>query len=412
MPQGRPGCGASESGPDKSHEKHQETVGAPATQRTTAANMRICFVAGPGSIHTQRWAVWLANRGHEVHLVFPHSFLRASTLQIPGAVMHPVYTTPVFCKSSHLLLQPIDHFRMRRLLGTIRPDILHAHYARDYGFRAAGTGFHPLVITVWGSDVLVDPLHNRLVRWEVKRTLRKADLITCDADHIIPAIRGLSGPRADIRIVNFGIDTSLFAPGPPDHDLKDRLGLAGKRVVISTRSLRPIYDIATLIRSIPYILRNVPEAAFVIVGGGPESDHLRALAQSLGVADDVRFIGTVPNNQLPSYLCMSEAYVSTALSDAGIAASTAEAMACGLPVVISDFGDNAKWVREGEGGFLFPCGEHEALADRLVRVLGEPQLAATAATVNRETVLERCDRDTEMGRMEQYYYELLDRPGE
>jgi glycosyltransferase involved in cell wall biosynthesis len=243
------------------------------------------------------------------------------------------------------------------------------------------------------------------VHWEVSRTLRKADLITCDASHIVPAIRSLALPGADIRIVNFGIDTRLFAPMAPAAQLKERLGVAGKRVVISTRSLRPIYDIATLIRSIPLILGNVPEATFVIVGGGPERDPLRALAQSLGVADEVRFIGPVPNEQLPQYLCMSEAYVSTSLSDAGIAASTAEAMACGLPVVISDFGDNRQWVREG-GGFLFPCGDHETLAVRMTDVLNAPQMRDAAARVNRDTVLERCDRDTEMVKMEHIYGEL------
>lgn len=81
--------------------------------------MRICFVAGPGSIHTQRWATWFISRGHKVHVVYPHSFLRASTFQIPGAMMHPVYTTPVFFTSSHLLLQPIDRFRLKRLVKEI-----------------------------------------------------------------------------------------------------------------------------------------------------------------------------------------------------------------------------------------------------------------------------------------------------
>ncbi len=367
--------------------------------------MRICFVAGPGSIHTQRWARWFVNRGHDVHLVFPHSFLRRSTLQIPGATMHPLHTTPVFFESSHLLLQPVDRFRMKRLVKEIQPDVLHAHYVRDYGYRAAETGFHPLVVTVWGSDVLVDPVRSRLVRWEVGHALHKADLITCDSGHIVPAIRSLSGPDADIRIVNFGIDTSLFAPGAPDNALREQFGLAGKRVIISTRSLRPIYDIPTLINSMPGVLGRVPEAVFVIVGGGPEGEHLRSLASSLGVADSVRFVGPVPNSDLPSYLCASDVYVSTSLSDAGIAASTAEAMSCGLPIVISDFGDNRDWVADG-GGYLFPCGNHEALSDRLVQALTNPGIRTSATGVNRAIVLERCDRDTEMTTMEQYYHEL------
>jgi len=208
--------------------------------------------------------------------------------------------------------------------------------------------------------------------------------------------------------VNFGIDTNLFAPITPDAQLTERLGVAGKRVLISTRSLRPIYDIATLIRSLPHVLSRVPDAACVIVGGGPENDNLRALAESRGVADAVHFIGSVPNSHLPSYLCSSDVYVSTSLSDAGIAASTAEAMACGLPVVISDFGDNREWVREG-GGLLFPCGDHEVLASRLTDVLTAPAMRDTAARVNRDTVLERCDRDTELTRMEQCYRELAAR---
>jgi len=319
--------------------------------------------------------------------------------------MHPLATTPVFSRSSHLLLYPIDRMRMRRIVKSIRPDVLHAHYVTDCGLRAADTGFHPLFMTVWGSDVLVDPKRNLAVRWGVTRALHAADMVTCDATHIVPAIRSLAGPDADIRIVNFGIDTRLFCPGEADPALKKELNLEGKRVVISTRSLRPIYDIATLIRSVPLITGAMPNVQFVIIGGGPEADNLRGLASSLGVADRIRFVGPVPNDRLSAYLRTADVYVSTSLSDAGIAASTAEAMACGLPVVISDFGDNRGWIPDG-GGFLFPCGEHKALAESLCRVLGDSRMRSTAASVNRQVVLERCDREIEMLKMEQYYRDL------
>lgn len=238
-----------------------DRAAARAESRSRDNIMRICFVAGPGSIHTRRWVEWFVKRGHDVHVVFPRSFLRPDRTTIPGAVMHPLATTPVFSRSSHLLLHPVDRVRMRRIVAQINPDVLHAHYVRDYGFKAASTGFHPLVMTVWGSDVLVDPKHNPVVRWAVQHALRAADVITCDATHIVPAIRDLAGPTADIRTVNFGIDTDLFSPGQADQHLKEQLGLAGKRVAISTRSLRPIYDVATLVRSAPLVLGAVPQAA-------------------------------------------------------------------------------------------------------------------------------------------------------
>jgi len=304
----------------------------------------------------------------------------------------------------------MDHFRLKRLVSSIRPDIMHAHYVRDYGFRAAETGFHPLVLTAWGSDILVDPVNRPLVQWELRRTLHKADLITCDASHIVPDIRRFAGMDADIRIINFGIDTGQFSPTTVGKNMRQSLDLEGRKVVVSTRSLRPLYDVATLIRAIPEVLTRVPHTAFIIIGDGPEAHALRLLAASLGVLEHIRFIGQVPNAALPAYLCAADIYVSTSRSDAGLAASTAEAMACSLPVVVSDFGDNPNWVHDGENGLLFPCGNHAALAAALVRVLTDEGFAATAGRANREIIIQDCDRDTEMCKMEGIYRELACRP--
>jgi glycosyltransferase involved in cell wall biosynthesis len=102
--------------------------------------------------------------------------------------------------------------------------------------------------------------------------------------------------------------------------------------------------------------------------------------------------------------------VSTSLSDAGIAASTAEAMACGLPVVITDFGDNGRWVKNGEGGFLFRPGDHEALAQAIVWLLTHEGARSAFGRVNRTTIEQHNDYEKEMAKMERLYEELCVQP--
>jgi glycosyltransferase involved in cell wall biosynthesis len=102
------------------------------------------------------------------------------------------------------------------------------------------------------------------------------------------------------------------------------------------------------------LLKEVPEAKFLLIEKGSQEEMLKGLAQSLGISDSVKFVGWVTPDELPHYLSSADIYVSTSLSDAGLASSTAEAMACGLPVIITDFGDNRSWIKDEENGFLIP----------------------------------------------------------
>ncbi|GAH34462.1 unnamed protein product, partial [marine sediment metagenome] len=136
-------------------------------------------------------------------------------------------------------------------------------------------------------------------------------------------------------------------------------------MIISFRSLEPIYDVESLIKAIPSVLKEIPSAKFIVAGDGEQRKYLENLGVSLGISGSIRFVGFVENDELPQYLASADVYVSTSLSDAGIAVSTAEAMACGLPVVITDFGDNRKWVENGINGFLVPPKSPEALASKI-----------------------------------------------
>lgn len=362
--------------------------------------MKLCFLATAESIHAYKWVTFFAQRGHDVRWfsLAPSSFddLAGARLQVIGG------------KASGPVRLARAALAVRRALREDPPDILHAHYVGTYGLIGLMTGFHPFVATAWGSDVLFAG-RSALKRPFVRRVLKQADVVTCDAHHMVEAISAFDIARDRIRLVYFGIDTQRFSPGAADAALRERFSLNGAPTVISLRSLEPVYDVATVIRAVPLVLRSVPEAQFVIAGRGSETRTLQELSETLGVDSHVQFIGNIPNHELPALLRSTNVYVSTSLSDAGISASTAEAMACGVPVVVTRSGENDKWIVDGLSGVLVPVGDPTALAQQVTRLLIDPAARRAMGAAGRQVIQARNDYAVEMTKMERIYEEYASR---
>lgn len=368
-------------------------------------SVRICYLANAASIHTHRWVSYFAERGHEIHVI---SFENA---RIEGATVH-VLKLPILVKNATFPLKMASIHRIKALIKRITPDILHAHYVTNYGLFGALCNFNPFVLTTWGSDILTIPgerFLSTIRKYIAKYVLRKTDLITCDAEHMKETLKRFGVAPEKISLVYFGIDTKKFSPRKKREDLKVKVGIYGSPAVISLRNLEPLYDVESLIKSVPLVLKEIPESKFVIVGRGSEEKRLRDLAKSLGVSDSVKFTGFIPNDEIPQYLTTMDVYVSTSLSDAGIAASTAEAMACGLPVIVTDVADNKKWVEDGVNGFVVPIKDPKYLAEKIIYLLLNENLRKKFGKINRKIIEERNNYYKEMGKMEDIYKELVRR---
>jgi glycosyltransferase involved in cell wall biosynthesis len=361
-------------------------------------------LANAASIHTSKWAKFFVSRKHEVHVV---SFEDA---QIEGVAVH-VLRLPVLVKNATFALKMTSIPRMRTLINRIEPDVLHAHYVTNYGLFGALCGFKPFVMTAWGSDVLIDPkarLISMIKKPIATYALKRADMVTCDADFMKQAIASMGVKPEKISLVHFGIDTRKFTLTKKSETVQAKLGLHGWSNVISLRNLERLYDVESLIRSAPKVIEDVPEAKFVVAGRGSEERRLREIAKTLGVLNSVKFIGFIPNDELPQYLNSMDVYVSTSLSDAGIAASTAEAMACGLPVIVTDVADNRKWVEDGVNGFVIPRKDPEALAEKIIYLLKNEDIRKRFGMISRTIIEERNNYYREMEKMERIYEELVE----
>ena len=297
--------------------------------------------------------------------------------------------------------------QFKRMIKNINPDIIHAHQIMDTTLLGAVSGFHPFVVTPWGSDILILSQESRISRWIVKYVVQRADLITTDGEHMKKPLVELGADPQKINIIYFGVNTGKFNPEQRDERLREELGILNSPAIISLRRFEPIYDIESLIIAVPLVLREIPEAKFLLVEKGSKEAELKKLAKSLGISNSVRFVGWVPGDKLPRYLASTDIYVSTSLSDAGLAASTGEAMACGLPVIITDFGDNRKWVEDGVNGFTIPPKAPEVLAARIIYLLKNKETRKRFGRINREIIAEKNNWEKEMGKVAELYEGLI-----
>lgn len=360
--------------------------------------MRICFLAAGNSVHSFRWIRFFAERGYEIH------WLSLTSCDFPSLPNTRFYDLSGNGSKWSTLARAA--FGIRRLVREIAPDIMHAHYAGSYGLLGALSGLQPFVLSAWGSDILFAgkaPIRGVFIRW----ALNAARLITCDAYHMIEAMRALGTNPEKIRLIFFGVEVDRLLPGDKDEEIVTRWNAAGRRVIISLRNLEPVYNIETLLDAVPAVAKVMPEALFVIAGAGTAEKALKDHAVRLGIEDNVNFIGRYANSDLPRMLRSADVYVSTSLSDAGIAASTAEAMSCGVPAVISNTGENERWIVDGKDGFLVPAREPQTLAERIIRLLGDESLRRAVGLAGREVIDERDNYLREMQKVEGLYKELI-----
>jgi len=357
--------------------------------------LKICYLADGQSIHTQKWVRYFADKGFNVYLV---TF--DNTGQIEGVKVHNLgYHSK--------LAYPRRVLDVKNAVREIEPDILHAHYVSHYGMYAALTGFKPFVVTAWGSDVLIRPKKSMIRKRIVKYVLKKADLITVDSESLMRLVMSFGVHNTKVKLINHGVNLNIFCPSAKDKKLRERLRFPpSSRVVISTRSLEPIYDIKTLIRAVPIVLRSVVDAYFIIVGGGSLRRKLEMMADQLRISSNVKFVGQVSQMEVARLLCSSDLYVSTSLSDT-TSVSLLEAMACGLPVVVTELEGNMEWIKDEINGFLFPTGDSGALAERIIYLLSDEDTRKKFGATNIKIVKERADYIKEMSKMEELYRNLI-----
>lgn len=266
---------------------------------------------------------------------------------------------------------------IERTIEIHNPDIIHAHYAGAWGLigalvRPKNT---PFIVTIHGSEVLLTKgLKHKLVSW----VLRQADVVTTDSLQV--KVKAQEMGAKDVRLIHFGVDTKKYV-----RDMKKyQTSLYRSPVVVYRTGPGKVYDEKTMIRAIEYVHEFRPDIQFLPLRAFDEAGMIDAFSRAA-------------------------LYVSTAVSDAGLASTTAEAMSCSLPVIITAVGVNSRWVTHNPRDFdyqLFPKGDWHYLGDLIVDLLRDEGARKDLGILNRRRMEYVNNYHYEMEKMKKIYEEV------
>jgi len=208
--------------------------------------------------------------------------------------------------------------------------------------------------------------------------------------------RALS-PAAAARMVQLtpGVDTAAFHPGVDGTPVRERYGLSGRPVVVCVSRLVQRKGQDMLIRALPQVRQQVPDAALLLVGDGPQRSALESLARSVGGAGNVEFAGAHPWADLPPFLAAGDVFAmptrtrKAGFEVEGLGIVYLEASATGLPVVVGSSGGAPDAVLDGQTGYVVDGRSVTDIADRVTELLGDRDLASRLGAAGRRWVQRR-----------------------
>ena len=364
--------------------------------------MKLLFIADSTSIHTQRWVNYFIEKGHQVYLIT----IGLKREIIPGATHLANFDRFYYASPSFF---PVL-MKTRRILRAVRPDIVHGHFIHQYGWLAALSGFHPLVLTAWGTDILNLPEASRtgIGRWLTRYALKKADRMTATSEYLKTEMAKLGADPGRVRVFFWGVDPGKFRPDVDTAAICRRLNIKEDRpVILSNRNFLPLYNNDVVIDAMALVLRKHPGAILILQNaGGSLEEALKRRARDKGIVSSVIFLPQYPHEELPPLYALADVYVSVPSWDAG-PVSLKEAMASHAAPVISAIPGPMEWVQDNINGRVVPVRDPERLAEAVCQLLADPGRRERFNRMNREMIETRADHRFIMDLVEKDIYQPL-----
>lgn len=313
-------------------------------------------------------------------------------------------------KKIFTIFRRMDLGKMVEAIGTL--DLIHAHFGPD-GVMILPTARKlgvPLVVTFHGFDAQMSRralLRTRMpTNWQFllheRQLQREGALFIAVSNFIRGKLIAKGYPPEKVVVQHIGIDTGKFAPG--DESLREKVILNVSRHVACK-------GLDTLLRGFARVCRDFPEWRLVQIGAGGETGALKQLAASLGIEDQVVWLGAQPHEQVRDWMRRASIYAQASQQDeAGQTEAFGivllEAAASGLPVIATRSGGMPEAVVEGETGFMFPERGDSELSNLLLTLMDQPERRLQMGRAGRQYAL-RFDIRLKTQELEALYEKVL-----
>jgi glycosyltransferase involved in cell wall biosynthesis len=294
-------------------------------------------------------------------------------------------------------------------------DLIHGHFAYPEGFVGLLAKYEtkkPLVVTVHGSDILVEPSTGYGIRLSskydavVRKVLQEADAIIAASKTTFNEVCNIVKNSEKVHLIPNGVDTLRFNPNVDFSALKHKLSVNNKFVVFSLRSHEPKYGLEYLIRSVKIVTNQRDDVLFIIGGEGSLRQYHEKLAFELGVKDKIIFAGKISSEDLPMYYGLSYIVVVPSLQEAfGLVVS--EAMASGKPVIGSNVGGIRDQINEGYTGFLIEPRDPIKIAEKILWLINNQKEANIMGFQGKQEVSEKFNIEKRTDHIKELYLKLI-----
>jgi glycosyltransferase involved in cell wall biosynthesis len=321
-----------------------------------------------------------------------------------SAALFPLFLADVLAMGAGIL----------RVIRTTRPDLMHSHLEANYiapycahiaGVKASVASFH--------SSVEI-PEHGK---WSVRGAARRAmlrrlagvsDALVAGSEYAAAAAVEFCGEGyGKMHVIYNAVDTSYLGRVEPHEAIRGELGLSpGELLVATLGTVKEAKNHQLLVRAMKLVGKARPDVSAVAIGGGSQAliDALRRLVDSLDLDGKVHFLGY--REDAYSILKACDVFVLPSLYE-GLPLAAVEAMACELPVIISDIPPHRELVEHGVDGWLFRSGDEESLADMIILSLSDRERSLKLAQAGLRKVRDNYDSSQMARRYEELYESCL-----
>jgi len=360
--------------------------------------MRILLLSDTYSEHTEKWALGLVSNGIEVGLF---SFNKASyawhqNQKNISVLFEPAEKLDTSSKLSYLKFVG----SLKKAIAQFKPDVVHAHYATSYGLIGALSGFHPFVISAWGTDVMKFPQKNFINKAILKYNLRKADAICATSNTIKDFLKPVTNKA--VNVIPFGVDVNTFCK-------KEVSSLFEKNTFVlgSIKPLEELYNTDVLIKAFAALKKKHSDKALklLIIGEGSQMKSLKQLSSQLRVDSDVKFTGRIAFSEISNYYNMLDVLVN--ISDyESFGVSVIEAMACEKPVIATNTGGLKEIIENSTFGSLVEVSNVEQTTLEMEKYLLDGELKERVGKAARAKVIEKYNWTNNIKQMIDVYSQL------
>lgn len=366
--------------------------------------LKVLLLSDPFSAHTINWANGLHQKGVDLTVFGLSDFdqsqyedgIRIISNKIPEKIKYR--TDGSFSKIIYLSA----FTGLKKLISNLKPVILHAHFASSYGLLGALTRYHPLLISVWGTDVYNFPKKSVINKKILKYNLSCADKIFSTSRIMADETKNYT--KKEIEVVHFGVDTERFKP------VAEKLLFNKNDIVIgSIKALENKYGVIELLNAFRILKQKFTSLPIklLLVGRGSLENKIKDLVKKQNLEDSVVITGFIKPGEIVKYYNEIDIMVAYSTDDSEtFGVSVIEASACEKPVIVSDKGGLPEVVENNVSGIVVQSNNQDLLVSNLEKLILDPDLRSRLGKAGRERVIKYFSKEESLNKMIRNYEQV------